>query len=116
MVLPPSLPLLLLSNPRSNRLSSIPGRSPQSLDDARTRSLRSIAMFPFPPKHIPPLGPRKGSTRDKIRAQWYGFNGAPAEKTLAASAKALGNVMPKVLSNIRIDRRRAEAEVVRVWN
>lgn len=72
--------------------------------------------MPFPPKHIPPLGPAKLSARDRIRAQWQGFNVAVAEKTVAPTTKTLANVMPGVLKNIRIDNRRVEVEVVRVWN
>jgi predicted nucleic acid-binding Zn ribbon protein len=31
-------------------------------------------------------------------------------------AQSAGDVLPRVLTDLRIDRRRAEAEVVKVWN
>ena len=40
----------------------------------------------------------------------------PLEKASATRAKSIQVVMPRVLSELRIDRRRAEAEIVRVWN
>ena len=40
----------------------------------------------------------------------------PLEKAKARNTKSAGTVMPRVLSELRIDRRRAEAEIVRVWN
>jgi len=38
------------------------------------------------------------------------------EKAQTLSARSTGDVLPRVLSDIRIDRRRAEAEIVKVWN
>jgi predicted nucleic acid-binding Zn ribbon protein len=38
------------------------------------------------------------------------------EKALDHSVKAVQNLMPKVLTGLRMDRRRSEAEIVRVWN
>jgi len=38
------------------------------------------------------------------------------EKALAGRARPLGTVLPNVLSDLRMDRRRSEAEVLRVWN
>ena len=41
---------------------------------------------------------------------------APLERAQALRAKPASAVLPRVLSDLRIDRRRAEAEVVKVWN
>ena len=41
---------------------------------------------------------------------------APLEKAYANRVKSVNVLLPKVLSELRIDRRRAEAEVVKVWN
>jgi predicted nucleic acid-binding Zn ribbon protein len=38
------------------------------------------------------------------------------EKAQASRARPLGDVLPRVLSELRIDRRQAEAEVLKVWN
>jgi predicted nucleic acid-binding Zn ribbon protein len=70
----------------------------------------------FPPKRIPPRGPGKRSARQRALAAWRGADLTAAEIARADRAKSVGTVMPRVLSDLRIDRRRAEAEVVRVWN
>lgn len=49
-------------------------------------------------------------------AQWRGLDLAPLEKAQVLSAKPVGNVMPRVLDGLGLDRRRADAEVLRVWN
>jgi len=41
---------------------------------------------------------------------------APLEKAHTNRVKSVNLVLPRVLSEFRIDRRRAEAEVVKVWN
>lgn len=73
-------------------------------------------MLPFPYRHTPPLGPRKASARQRVLAQFRGFDLAPLEKTQAVRARQISAVLPNVLSELRIDRRRIEAEVVKVWN
>jgi predicted nucleic acid-binding Zn ribbon protein len=73
-------------------------------------------MLPFPYRHTPPLGPRKASARERVLAQFRGVDLAPLEKTRAIRAHQINAVLPKVLSELRIDRRRIEAEVVKVWN
>ena len=49
-------------------------------------------------------------------AQWRGIDLAPLEKAKTIRAQAAGTVLPKVLADLRIDRRQGEAEVVKVWN
>ena len=72
--------------------------------------------MPFPSKRTPPLGPPKPTPRQRVLAAWRGADLAPLEKARAVTAKPAAAVMPQVLSHIRFDRRRAEAEIVRVWN
>jgi predicted nucleic acid-binding Zn ribbon protein len=72
-------------------------------------------MLP-PPRRIPPLGPPKRSARQRVLAGWRGIDIAPLEKVQAHRARSAGVVLPAVLSGLRIDKRRAEAEVVKVWN
>jgi hypothetical protein len=62
--------------------------------------------------------PKKNAyaARAKILAQWRGVDTAPLEKARATPAVSAGDVLPAVLRDLRIDARRAEAEVVKVWN
>jgi predicted nucleic acid-binding Zn ribbon protein len=73
-------------------------------------------MMPFPYRYLPPIGPRKSSARERVLTQFRGFNLAPLEKTQAMRARQASAVLPSVLSELRIDRRRTEAEVTKVWN
>jgi hypothetical protein len=73
-------------------------------------------MYPFPPRHIPPLGPPKPGARQRVLAQWRGVDLTPLEKARALRAKPVSDFLPKVLGELRLDRRRAEAELVKVWN
>ena len=73
-------------------------------------------MLPFPPRHIPPLGPGKITTRQRVLGQWHGIDLAPLEKAQKLRARPVSALLPAVLKDLRIDRRRAEAEIVKVWN
>ena len=73
-------------------------------------------MLPLPPRRMSPLGPGKMTSRQRVFAQWRGVDLAPLEQARALRAQPASAVMPRVLSELRIDRRRAEAEVVKVWN
>jgi hypothetical protein len=70
----------------------------------------------FPPRFIPPLGPPKPSARQRVLAQWRGADLSPLERAQGRPARAASSVLPKVLSDLRMDHRRAEAEIVKVWN
>jgi predicted nucleic acid-binding Zn ribbon protein len=69
----------------------------------------------LPPRRIPPLGPGKSSMRERVLAEWRGVNLAPLEKA-RPKARSAAAVMPAVLNSLRLENRRAEAEVVKVWN
>ena len=73
-------------------------------------------MLTPPPRRIPPRGPGKRSARQSILAQWRGVDLAPLEKARATTSKSAASVLPKVLGELRIDRRQAEAEIMKVWN
>ncbi len=73
-------------------------------------------MMPLRPRRIPPLGPPKASSRQRALAALRGIDLTPLEKVREKSAQSAGAVLPKVLTDLRIDSRRAEAEIVRVWN
>jgi hypothetical protein len=75
-----------------------------------------MALIPKPISFIPPLGPPKLSPKQRALAQWRGMDISAAEKAKANTAKTVASIMPKVLSHLRMDRRKSEAEIVRVWN
>jgi predicted nucleic acid-binding Zn ribbon protein len=72
-------------------------------------------MLPPFPRYTPPRGPGKVTARQHALAQWRGIDLAPLERAQALHAQPAKAVMPRVLSGMRIDKRRAEAEVVKVW-
>ena len=73
-------------------------------------------MTPFRPRRIPPLGPPKAGPRQRALAAWRGLDLVPLEKVRDRPAQSAGAVLPKVLTDLRLDRRQAEAEILRVWN
>jgi hypothetical protein len=73
-------------------------------------------MLPPLPRHIPPRGPGKLTARQRALAQWRGVDLGPFEVARSLRAKPASVLMPKVLTELGIDRRRSEAEVVKVWN
>ena len=73
-------------------------------------------MLKFNPRFIPARGAPKLKAKDRVLAQWRGIDINPQEKARQLSAKNVADVMPKVLTGLRMDRRRAEVEIVRVWN
>jgi hypothetical protein len=73
---------------------------------------------PEPGKNsVPPrAGGAETAARRRVLAQWRGVDLAPLETARAVRARAAGEVLPRVLSDLRMDQRRAEAEIVKVWN
>jgi predicted nucleic acid-binding Zn ribbon protein len=50
-----------------------------------------------------------------VCAQWRGLDLTALEKAREPRARSAGSVLPKVLKDLGLERRRCEAEVVRVW-
>ncbi|HVY72008.1 MAG TPA: DUF721 domain-containing protein [Verrucomicrobiae bacterium] len=70
-----------------------------------------------PPFRQSPLAASiKSTSRERVLAQWRGTNLAPVERAGADRSKSAGNLLPRVLQEIGIERKRAETEVLRVWN
>ncbi|HZR20326.1 MAG TPA: DUF721 domain-containing protein [Verrucomicrobiae bacterium] len=65
---------------------------------------------------MPPLGPGRRSGHQRALAQWRGIDLAPLEKARTERALPASAVLPRVLSDLRIERRQSEAEIVKVWN
>lgn len=70
-------------------------------------------QFPF--RHFRPSQPPP-SSRQRVLAQWRGWDWTSDEKTRQPSAKLVSQVMPNVLGGLRIDRRQSESEILKVWN
>ncbi len=74
-----------------------------------------MAIIPRPYRNFK-FGPPRADARQRALAQWRGIDLAPLEKAQALRARKAGDCMPKVLTDLRMDRRRAEAEILKVWN
>jgi predicted nucleic acid-binding Zn ribbon protein len=73
-----------------------------------------MAVIPKPYRNFK-LGPPKSGSRQRILAQWRGIDVAPLEKARDLRARKVADIMPGVLVDLRMDKRRAEAEVLKVW-
>ena len=74
-----------------------------------------MAIIPKPYRYFK-LGPPKADACQRVLAQWRGIDLAPLEKAQASRVRKAGDVLPKVLTELRMEKRRAEAEVLKVWN
>ena len=75
-----------------------------------------MSLLPPRRRHIPPLGPPRLSARDKVLTAWRGVNVAPMLKANARREKSAQTLVEGAMKSLRMDRRQAEAEIVRVWN
>lgn len=75
-----------------------------------------MAVIPKPFRNKKSAPPRHNDARRRVLAQWRGLDLSPLEKAQAARARNLADIMPQVLKDIRVDSRRAEAEIIKVWN
>ena len=62
------------------------------------------------------MPPTKKSARQKVLAQWRGVDLAPIEAAKAIRARDADKVVSKVLADLKMDSRRADIEIVKVWN
>jgi predicted nucleic acid-binding Zn ribbon protein len=63
---------------------------------------------------MPP--PKKISARRRVLAQWRGVDLEPLEKARAIRARTAENVVSTVLGDLKMDSKRADIEIVKVWN
>jgi len=68
------------------------------------------------PFYKKPFVSRKQTPRQRVLAAWRGVDVTPLEKAREKSSKAVTEVLPKILSELRMDKRQAESEVIKVWN
>jgi predicted nucleic acid-binding Zn ribbon protein len=69
-----------------------------------------------PSKRVPRRGPPEPSARQRVLAAWRGTDPSALETARPSSTQSAGSVLPRVLSDLRLDSRRAEAEIIKVWN
>ena len=69
-----------------------------------------------PPWRIPPRGVPKSTSRQRVLADWRGLDLDPLEKIRGKPATPVSMILPKVLTDLGLDRRRAETEILKVWN
>ncbi|HKQ37477.1 MAG TPA: DUF721 domain-containing protein [Verrucomicrobiae bacterium] len=67
-----------------------------------------------PSRFMPPRGPEPLSAKERVVAAWRGVDLSAAERS--RPIKTMDDVMPGLVKKLRLDERRAEAEIVRVWN
>jgi predicted nucleic acid-binding Zn ribbon protein len=63
---------------------------------------------------MPP--PKKISARNRVLAEWRGVDLEPVETAKAIRARGADKVVSKVLVDLKMDTRRGEIEIVKVWN
>ena len=69
-----------------------------------------------PKRRNPSAPPPPSNARRRTLAAWRGVDVAPLEIARALTARSSSQVLPRVLENMRLDRRRSETEIVKVWN
>lgn len=57
-----------------------------------------------------------GRARRQVLAQWRGVDYAPLEKARATQAKHASELIPQLFKDLKLDARRGDAEIVKVWN
>lgn len=70
----------------------------------------------YPYRRLGPMRVPKPSARQRALSEWRGIDLAPVEQGQALRAQPIADLMPRVLNRLGLDRRRAEAEILRVWN
>ena len=79
-----------------------------------TRKIDAVAMLRFP-RFLPPLGPPRGTARERALAALRGIDLSPLERIQQSPAKRAADLMPQLLQKLRLEKRQGEAEILRVW-
>jgi hypothetical protein len=69
-----------------------------------------------PPKPRPRPRGLKSSAKQRVLAQWRGVDVTPLEIAQKVSARRVGDLVPQVLTGFRVEQRRSDAEIIKVWN
>jgi hypothetical protein len=74
-------------------------------------------MFPMlPPRRIPKLKPPRSTRRARALAAWRGIDVTALEIAAQDSARPLNELVGSLVGSLGLDRKRAEAEITKVWN
>ena len=65
---------------------------------------------------MPPRGPGRATARQRVLAQWRGTDLTPLEIARADRSRKASDVVSQVLKGFRVEQRRSEIEIVKVWN
>jgi hypothetical protein len=68
-----------------------------------------------PPRFIPKKGLPKPTPKQRTLAEWRRIDLREKEGA-ASTTKTIADVMPAVVKNIRLDKKRADLEILKVWN
>lgn len=71
--------------------------------------------MPLRKKH-PGGGKNPIAAKRRVLAQWRGIDLAPIEAEKVIRFRDAGKIVPGVLTGMKLDSRRAEIEIVKVWN
>lgn len=82
----------------------------------KNESQIAVAVIPKPFRTTKAIGPPKNTARQRVLSAWRGVDTDALEKTSIVRTRKVADIMPTVLGAMRMDRRRAEAEIVKVWN
>jgi Dna[CI] antecedent, DciA len=70
-----------------------------------------------PPRPERPVAKHAASTaRERVLAAWRGVDVSSLESAGRNHGRSLAKLLPDVMADLGLDRRRAEAEIVKVWN
>lgn len=73
-------------------------------------------MLPASKQRTRPRGPLQSTAQQRVLAQWRGVDVTPLEVAQKVSARRVGDLVPQVLTGFRIEQKRGEVEIVKVWN
>jgi predicted nucleic acid-binding Zn ribbon protein len=54
--------------------------------------------------------------RRRVLAEWRGVDLDPIEKAKANTAKSISDIIPQVTKELRLEKKQAETEILKVWN
>ena len=70
-----------------------------------------------PPRPERPAAKHAAATpRERVLAAWRGVDLSAMESAGKDHSRSLAKLLPDVMAGLGLDRRRAEAEIVKVWN
>src|SRR5687767_6728262 len=65
---------------------------------------------------IPKRRPPKASPQQRALSEWRGIDVPAADRLQRARGRPVAGILPGVLQGLGLDRRRAETEILKVWN